>query len=258
MLPPRVAALAIVALVIAAMTGLIVVTGTGALGSGSTQRGVGDASTSRPAAPAGSASRPAPTQTPTSVTSSTTPPATPTRTATSTPVRAATPTPTLTPGPTPAPTPTPTPPAPSAGPNTVAIPSEGVRAAVDDCVVVDRALLPPSDVGRACIWLGGAGLDARSGTTVLVGEAQWVDRGPAAFGRIGELGVGERVVTYGAGRAATRWRIVDVFRRAKIDGVDPNAFVNGRGPRRLYLISAGGRFDGGSFLDNVYVRAVPA
>ena len=145
-------------------------------------------------------------------------------------------------------------------PNTVAIPAQGVHASIDGCAVVDRSLLPPADVGRTCQWLGGARLDARSGTTVLVGEAQWAGRGPAAFGRIGELAAGEQIVTYGSGATATRWRIVEVFRRAKFDGIYPGAFVDGGGPRRLYLISAGGRFDGarGAFLDNVYVQAVPA
>ncbi len=126
--------------------------------------------------------------------------------------------------------------------------------------MVDRALLPPSDLGRTCRWLGGPDLSARSGTTVLVGEAQWADRGPAAFGRIGQLAPGEPIVTYDGRGVATRWRVVEVFRRAKSDGVDPRAFVDGTGPRQLYLISAGGRFDGSraAFLDNVYVRAVPA
>jgi hypothetical protein len=254
MLPPRIAALAIVALVIAAMTGLIVVTGTGTLDTSGAQRGVGDTSTSRPAAASSTTSTgrssSTPTQAPTSVASSN---------PSETPTQAPTPTPATPPAPIPTRATAPTTTAVDGQANRVAIPAQGVQAPIGDCVVVDRALLPPADVGRTCQWLGGAGLDASSGTTVLVGEAQWADRGPAAFGRIGQLAVGEQILIYDGGATATRWRIVEVFRRAKSDGVDPRAFVGG-GPRRLYLISAGGRFDAarGAFLDNVYVQAVPA
>jgi hypothetical protein len=53
--------------------------------------------------------------------------------------------------------------------------------------------------------------------------------------------------------------VVSVAYRDKNSGVEPAAFVGREGPRQLYLITGGGRYDVArhAFLDNVYVRAVP-
>lgn len=139
------------------------------------------------------------------------------------------------------------------------IPSQGIVAPIDTCRVVDRALLPPSDVRRTCYWTSGAGLTTTTGTTVLVGQPDWFGYGPAALGGASGLHPGDRLATSGAGRTVTDWRVVWVGERPKADGVDPAAFVGASGPRRLYLITAGGRYDAErrTYLDNVYVLAVP-
>lgn len=133
-------------------------------------------------------------------------------------------------------------------------------APVDPCRVVDRALLPPPDRQRICYWTSGAGLSASSGTTVLAGEPDWLGAPPSAFGRVDALVPGDEVLTADGSGAVTEWRVVRVVLRAKRDGVDPAAFAGTSGPRHLYLVTGGGRYDAGrhAFLDNVYVLAVPA
>jgi hypothetical protein len=57
----------------------------------------------------------------------------------------------------------------------------------------------------------------------------------------------------------TEWRVVAVTYRPKDLGILPAAFAGHAGPRQLYLITGGGRFDvaSQSYLDNVYVQTTP-
>jgi hypothetical protein len=164
-------------------------------------------------------------------------------------------------------TPTPPPPSPPAAPatpklaaNSVAIPGQHVRAPIIDyCPIIDGGLEPPSDVHQVCYWAGGADIGDRAGTTVLTGHINWVGQGTGAFGNLAALHRGDTVYTSDARRTVTAWRIRHVEHRSKALGVDPDAFVGHRGPRRLYLISCGGAFDPAelSYVDNIYVLAEP-
>lgn len=172
----------------------------------------------------------------------------------------------------PAPTPTPStpprsssPPAVSAGlaglaANRIAIPRQHVLAAIDVCQIVDYELEPPADVRRTCFWLGGAPVAAAAGTTVITGHVNWVGQGTGALGRIDQLRPGDAVLTSGPRAEPQRWVVRSVTHRSKTLGIDTTAFVGRGGTRQLYLITCGGAFDPGasSYLDNIYVRAVPA
>jgi sortase family protein len=121
-------------------------------------------------------------------------------------------------------------------------------------------LEPPSDVHRTCRWAGGADLGAAQGTTVITGHINWVGQGTGALGNIGRLAPGNAVYTADGQGTVTRWQVQRVTFRNKNRGVDLRAFDGPGGPRVLYLISCGGPFDAAdaSYVDNIYVRAVPA
>lgn len=115
----------------------------------------------------------------------------------------------------------------------------------------------PTEVG---LWSGSAALDAGSGEVTIVGHVNWRGMPPFAFGRLAHLHDGDLVFTSDPHGSQTAWRVRQVFARAKSGGVDPTAFAGPHGPRQLVMITCGGAFDvrAGSYLDNVYVRAVPA
>jgi hypothetical protein len=184
---------------------------------------------------------------------------------------AAAPSPTLTPTPTlpavpPAPaivvTPTvrPAPALPKLAQDSVSIPSQHVVAPIDVCQIINGGLEPPADVHRTCSWAGGAQVTASAGTTVITGHINWVGQGTGALGNIGKLHHGATVFTSGGDGEVTKWTVVKVTHRPKTTGIDTAAFVGPAGPRTLYLISCGGAFDAAeaSYLDNIYVQAVPA
>jgi hypothetical protein len=150
-------------------------------------------------------------------------------------------------------------------PDSVAIPGQQVVAPIGVCAIVEDALQPPADVHRTCRWAGGAGLLTASsgagseGTTAITGHINWVGQGTGALGRLADLHRGDTVLTSDDTGDVTRWRITSVTMRDKSRGVDLAAFAGPTGPRVLYLISCGGAFDAAelSYVDNVYVRAVP-
>lgn len=147
--------------------------------------------------------------------------------------------------------------------DTVAIPSQYVRAPVDTCRILNGGLEPPADVHRVCFWAGGSRLEAPAGTTVITGHVNWSGQGTGALGNIGRLRPGDTVLTAGrslSGRLVTSsWRVAAVWHRPKTKGIDPTAFVGRDGPRTLYLVTCGGAYDSSerSYVDNIYVRAVP-
>lgn len=143
---------------------------------------------------------------------------------------------------------------------TVAIPSQGVVAPIGVCQIIDGSLEPPADVQRTCQWAGGAALSAATGTSVVTGHVNYTGQGTGALGNIGQLHPGDQVTTTDSDGAPTQWRVVTVLPRPKSTGVDLAAFVGKTGPRQLYLITCGGAFDAdeASYVDNIYVRAVPA
>ena len=148
---------------------------------------------------------------------------------------------------------------PALPPRSVAIPTQHVVAAVDVCQIIDGGLEPPVDVSRTCEWAGGAPLTATAGTSVVAGHINWSGV-TGALGNIDRLPPGTTVYTAGADGSVTAWRVVSVVHRSKTQGIDRGAFVGRTGPRQLYLITCGGAFDAasGNYVDNIYLRAVPA
>lgn len=126
------------------------------------------------------------------------------------------------------------------------------------CQIVDGGLQPPTDVRRTCYWAGGASVGAHSGTTVITGQCNVCGSDASVLGRIGRLSDGDTVFTAGGQGNVTSWRVTDVIFRPKSEGILPAAFAGPDGPRRLYLVTAGGPYVGGAYADNVYVRAVPS
>ncbi|HEX5404818.1 MAG TPA: class F sortase [Pseudonocardiaceae bacterium] len=126
-------------------------------------------------------------------------------------------------------------------------------------VVADQ-LEPPADVHRAGIWTGGAPLAATAGTTTLVGHVNYVGQGNGAFHDLASVPRGATITTVDGTGAATTWTVTSTEVTDKTTGVDPAVFAGPTGPRRLVLVTCGGRFDANihSYDDNVYVWAVPA
>lgn len=246
------AAVAVLAMIITAVTGLAVVS------SGSD--GSDDSAAGRSAAPSsrsGATPRPAASSTMPMTT------AAPTTSSAPTPTAA----PTVLPSPTPGDSSSTAPitaghvmssPPPTLPADSLAIPVLGVTAPIDMCLIVDGGLQPPADVRRTCYWAGGATVGAHSGTTVITGECDVCGSAGGALSRINQLRSGDTVYTSGGHARVVAWRVSNVIYRPKSEGILPDAFVGRQGPRRLYLVSAGGPYVGGAFLDNVYVLAVPA
>jgi hypothetical protein len=163
------------------------------------------------------------------------------------------------PAPRPSPSPRPRPsPVPDLAPSSLAIPALDVVAPIDMCAIVDGGLQPPADLSRTCYWAGGARVGAHTGTTVITGQCDVCGSDRAALSRIVRLHAGDTLFTAGTRARVTRWRVTDVIYRPKSSGILPDAFVGRDGPRRLYLVSAGGPYTAGEYVDNVYVRAVPS
>lgn len=152
-------------------------------------------------------------------------------------------------------------PATSAGPDRLSIPvlaqwNIAITAATE---TTNHILKPPADVHTVGIWTPGAPLAATDGTTDIVGHVNYAGQGPGALHDIAELHPGDRLYTTDDRGRTTSWTVTTVFARSKNTGVDATAFPGPAGPRQLVLITCGGSFDPNteSYLDNVYVRALP-
>jgi len=149
----------------------------------------------------------------------------------------------------------------SANPDTLSIPvlaqpNIAITAATETS---NHILEPPADVHTVGIWTPGAPLAATAGTTDIVGHVNYTGQGPGALHDIAELHPGDRLYTTDNRDRTTSWTVTTVFARSKNTGVDATAFPGPAGPRQLVLITCGGSFDPNteSYLDNVYVRALP-
>lgn len=164
-------------------------------------------------------------------------------------------------GPVPPTAPTVTSPSPPGGPargvrpDTVVVPSLGVRAPVSLIRTEDGALNPPADPLTVGWWSGGARPGSTIGAAVVTGHT--VHTGGGAFDDLEQLEPGDDVVVLAAGgdRAAYDVTSVRVLSRAEL--ARESADVFGRsGPGRLVLITCED-WDGTSYRSNVVVTAHP-
>lgn len=145
-------------------------------------------------------------------------------------------------------------------PSTVSIDSIGqVDVAIVDATVESDNLEPPADVHVAGIWTDGAPLDARTGTTTLVGHVNYVGQGDGAFHDLASVARGSSITTVDSSGVRTLWTVTSIEVTVKKNGVDPAVFAGPNGARRLVLVTCGGPFDTNlhSYKDNVYVWASP-
>jgi hypothetical protein len=169
------------------------------------------------------------------------------------------PTPISTPTPTPTPSTTPPPPLPRLAANSVVIPSLRVNAPIEGCQVINGELEGPANVHHTCYWQPGAAVGSATGTTLIIGHINWVGQGTGALGNIDRLRAGNTVYTAGKGGQTERWRVVEVTHRPK-KYVNTAVYAGPSGARQLFLVTCGGPFDAAhsNYLENIYVRAVPA
>ncbi|GGV12255.1 hypothetical protein GCM10010182_35530 [Actinomadura cremea] len=103
-------------------------------------------------------------------------------------------------------------------------------------------------------WYTGSAAPGERGTAVILGHRDSRASGPSVFYRLGTLEPGERVRIARADGTRAVFTVVAVRRHAK-DGF-PAAAVYGHTPYpSLRLITCGGPFDDGHYLDNIVVYA---
>jgi hypothetical protein len=149
------------------------------------------------------------------------------------------------------------------------------RLCIDAPLVPTRAhggeLQIPSDVHTVGVWDAGAALTdssgsaGDSGTTVLAGHVDDASQGNGALHDLYLVKPGEAVYVTDARGRTVRWRAV-ALRIVVKSALPAELFAGPHGPRRLYLVTCGGKLlhlsDGrggtyGTYEDNVIVTLVP-
>lgn len=143
---------------------------------------------------------------------------------------------------------------------TVSIPALGLFGApVLGEGVHAGALVIPGDVHQVG-WDTQTPPPGRPGITLLAGHVNWVGQGEGAFGQIGQLVAGDLVLLDWRGVRST-W-VVDGPAALSPNTIAHRGLFSSAGPPRLVLVTCGGPFSetahGGSYADNVIVRASPA
>lgn len=134
--------------------------------------------------------------------------------------------------------------------------SEIVRTGMDQA----RNVVVPEDVLVTGWFDGSRRLDARHGSTVIVGHRDSAVQGSGALDRIEEVPVGADIEIIAADGEEHEFTVESVELIDKSELPDEAARVFSRhGPYRLVLITCGGAFDSdaGSYLSNVVVTATP-
>lgn len=130
----------------------------------------------------------------------------------------------------------------------------------------DNSLVIPADVRQVGLWVGGPGVVAATGTTVIAGHVDDARQGPGALNQLHNVAPGAVVWVTDTSGQVTRWQVTDV---AVVDkaALPDSVFAGAAGPRRLDLVTCGGPLlhlpDGhggtyGTYQDNIVVTAVPA
>jgi hypothetical protein len=116
----------------------------------------------------------------------------------------------------------------------------------------------PSDVDDVGWWTGGGQLSGTAGTVLLAGHVDWVGQGDGALYPLAQVQAGATICLWAPTGAATAWVATSTFAVTK--AALPQSIFTASGPRRLVLVTCGGRYNPttGHYLDNVVVEAVPA
>lgn len=146
-------------------------------------------------------------------------------------------------------------------PKELRIPDLGVESPVmPTWMDGNGSILVPDDVLITGWYDGSRRLNARQGTTVLVGHRDSASQGSGALYAIEELDIGSRITVIGRDGTSHAFTVqsTELIDKANLPTQAPRIFTRD-GPYRLVLITCGGAFDAsaGSYLSNVVVTAVP-
>jgi hypothetical protein len=140
-------------------------------------------------------------------------------------------------------------------PQRVYLPELGIDAPWVPEPLTAATLAVPSDVHVVGLSRAGGSPDGAIGTVVLDGHVNYVDQGPGALSPLYRAAPGQLVILTDATGRVSRWRISGLADPLKND-LDPGLFT-ATGPRRLVLITCGGRVTAGQYDRNVVVTALP-
>ncbi len=149
---------------------------------------------------------------------------------------------------------------PTMPPNTLALPTLNVGPSPlgPICAEPGGILEPPANsIGMLCDWQGSASLDAGAGMTTLAGHINLNRLPNAAFARLAQMSSGDAIFTSSPSGRVQAWVVTRRYELPKTQQLDAGAFAGPDGPRQLVLLSCGGALSGRSYLNNVYVDAVP-
>lgn len=120
----------------------------------------------------------------------------------------------------------------------------------------------PDDPHVIGVWDRGAGLSARSGTTLLAGHVNTIRQGAGSLYRLSQLWQGAMVKTADETGVVTEWVVVSMARIPQSQVASAGVYAGPTGPRVLKVVTCGGALvpaEGGTFVfaDNVIATAVP-
>ncbi|MDR1213721.1 MAG: class F sortase [Propionibacteriaceae bacterium] len=141
------------------------------------------------------------------------------------------------------------------GASELLIPSLGLRAAIGTAEVVAGQLQIPADPARTARWSGGGALDGAAGTVLIAGHVASQGR-PGALHQLALIEPGARVWTTDRSGRLSLWQVTELYTRPA--GDPHQELYDASGPRRLAIVTCGGRLSGGQYSVNVVVIARPA
>jgi len=147
-------------------------------------------------------------------------------------------------------------------PASLSIPDLGIETEVVRTWMDGGAsIVVPEDVLLTGWFDGSRRLDARYGSTVIVGHRDSATQGTGALYAIEELPLGAPLTVTDRSGGAHNFTVesVELIDKSALSQEAPRIFTH-RGPYRLVLITCGGAFDESarSYLSNVVITALPA
>ena len=147
-------------------------------------------------------------------------------------------------------------------PASLSIPDLGIETEVVRTWMDGAAsIVVPEDVLVTGWFDGSRRLDARYGSTVIVGHRDSATQGTGALYAIEELPLGAVITVTDRSGIAHNFVVesIELIDKAALPQEAPRIFTH-RGPYRLVLITCGGAFDESarSYLSNVVITALPA
>jgi hypothetical protein len=141
------------------------------------------------------------------------------------------------------------------GPSELVIPSLGLRAPIGSATVADGRFQVPADPARTARWVDGGQLDGTTGTVLIAGHVAFQGR-PGALNQLASIEPGRPIWTTDQSGRASLWLATELYTSPAGDPL-PELY-DASGPRRLALVTCGGRLSDGQYSVNVVVIARPA